>query len=250
MHSFIFSRAALVAAVTFVASFSNQALAQNYYTGGHGDIGVGYTPGESTFEPHWHLGSGAIVNGSAISGDREYAPHEAIAWTTATFDAPSGSDTWLGVASGTTVFRMGSSSFQPNIGWATEEAGFETDWFNGTINISLTDWSSSNPGDFALVASGNALFSTYGASGNTWAFDVEVGHAHATWYFSQPGYYELSFTWTGLYTGAGSPPEGIAITATNTFGIQVGAIPEPSSFAVLASLAVLGMTSCLRRRRI
>jgi surface-anchored protein len=242
-------RTALVAAVSLLALLASPASAQNYYTAGHGDLGVAYTPGETEFEPHWHLGGGAIVNGSPLSTEEEYAPGDAIAWTTATFAAPSGAADWLGVAPGSTVFRLGTNSFPPNLGWATEEAGAETDWFDGTINISLTGWNNANRGEFALVSGGNALFSTYGASANSWDFDVEVGHAHATWYFSQAGYYELSFTWSGLYVGEGAPLEGIEVIGAGTFGFQAGAIPEPSTYAAVFGAAVLGLALLRRRRR-
>lgn len=242
-------RTALLAAASLLTFLVSPASAQDYYTGGHGDIGVGYTPGEAEFEPHWHLGGGAIVNGSPLAAEEEYAPGDLIAWTTATFAAPSGSGTWLGVTPGTSVFRMGTSTYQPNLGWATEEAGAETVWANGAINISLTGWSNANPGHFALVNSGTALFSTYGGSTNSWNFDVEVGHAHATWYFSHAGYYELSFTWTGLYIGTEAPPEGILVTGTGTFGFQAGAIPEPASAAALAGLIALGAVALRRQRR-
>ena len=246
-------RTALFAAASLLTFLVSPASAQDYYTGGHGDIGVGYTPGETEFEPHWHLGGGAIVNGSPLAAEAEYAPGDLIAWTTTTFAAPSGSGTWLGVTPGTSVFRMGTSTYQPNLGWATEEAGAETVWENGTINISLTGWSNANPGHFALVTGGTALFSTVGnaatTNNNSWNFDVEVGHAHATWYFSHAGYYELSFTWTGLYIGTDAPPEGIAVTGTGTFGFQGGAIPEPSSAAALAGLFALGAVALRRQRR-
>lgn len=246
-------RTAFVAAASLLTLLAFPVYSQDTYTAGHGDLGVEYTPGETTFTPHWHLGGGAVVNGSPLATDEEYAPGDLVAWTTATFAAPSGSSTWLGVTPGTTVFRMGTNSYPPNLGWSTEEAGVETEWDNGAINISLTGWSNTNPGEFALVTGGNALFSTLGNSAtvnnNTWAFDVEVGHAHATWYFSNPGAYELTFTWTGLYIGAEAPPEGILVTGTGTFGFQAGAIPEPSSAAALAGMIALGAVALRRQRR-
>ena len=233
--------AALVAAALFTTiSASAQTV---YFTAGHGDIGIEYEAGSNEVEPHWHIGAGATVDGSVLSSGDEYAPDQLIAWTNATLAAPSGSDTWLGVAPGTTVFRMGNNTYQPNLGWGTEEVGFETDWVGETITIQLTGWSASNPGEFALVSGGTALFSTFGGSTNSWVFDVAVGHAHAAFYFSDPGYYELTFTWTGEHVVDGP------VTGTGTFGFQAGAIPEPSSAAALAGLVSLGLVAQRRRRR-
>jgi len=165
------------------------------YTSGHGDIGIEYEVGSNEFEPHWHIGAGASIDGSPLISEAEYAPDQIIARTTTTFAALSGANTWLGVTVGGTVYRMGNSSFQPNLGWATEEVGLETEWVNETITIEPTSWSGSNPGHFALVSGGDALFSTFGGSiaSNTGVFDVASGHAHAAFYFSDPSDYELTF---------------------------------------------------------
>ncbi len=233
---------ALLATASLVLAASVQAQAV-YYTAGHGDIGIAYEVGSGEFEPHWHIGSGAVVDGVTLSSEAEYAPNGLIAWTTSTFAAPTGSATWLGVAEGTDVFRMGNSTFQPNLGWATEEVGIETDWVGESITIELTGWSGANPGEFALISGGSALFSTFGGSTNEWIFDVASGHAHAAFYFSDPGYYELTFTWTGEHIVDG------LVTGTGTFGFQAGAIPEPSSAAALAGLASLGLVALRRQRR-
>lgn len=242
----MFFKSSLNAALLAASSISLASITHAqavYYTAGHGDIGIEYELGSGEFEPHWHIGSGAVVNGVTLSSENEYAPDQIIAWTTSTFAAPTGSATWLGVAEGADVFRMGNSTFQPNLGWATEEVGIETDWVGETITIELSGWSGSNPGEFALIAGGNALFSTFGGSTNNWVFDVASGHAHAAFYFSDPGYYELTFTWTGEHVVDG------LVTGTGTFGFQAGAIPEPSSAAALAGLVSLGFVTLRRQRR-
>lgn len=230
----------MTASLVLAASAHGQAV---YYTAGHGDIGIAYELGSGAFESHWHVGSGAVVNGVTLSSGAEYAPDELIAWTSSTFAAPTGSTNWLGVAEGTDVFRMGNSTFLPNLGWATEEVGIETDWVDESISIELTGWSGANPGEFALISGSSALFSTFGGAANNWIFDVASGHAHAAFYFTNPGYYELTFTWTGEHVIDG------LVTGTGTFGFQAGAIPEPSSAAALAGLVSLGLVALRRQRR-
>ncbi len=68
----ILAGAALLAAVLV---FPNQSDAQAIYSSGHGDIGAAYDSVNKEFETHWHLHTGAVVNGTPLVAGDEYAPH-------------------------------------------------------------------------------------------------------------------------------------------------------------------------------
>jgi hypothetical protein len=70
----------ILAAGFSVVSVFGQAIC----TSGHGDVGAGYIPVDKEFEPHWHLGSGAVVDGSLLGSDAEYDPADLRARTLAT----------------------------------------------------------------------------------------------------------------------------------------------------------------------
>lgn len=238
--------ASLLAAVLLLAT---SASAQAVYTAGHGDLGIEYEDGE--FHSHWHIGAGATVNGSALSQDTEYEPASLIGFLQGT-SAVSNANVAaaLGVSTGTTVFRTGITAYPPNIGFGLEELT-PSDWQDGTITLALTSFS--GPGEVALSQTVNTIgtfvcFSSVGDgvtanSNNTWDFGVG-GHQHLDWFFSQAGYHELTFSWTGTHLTDG------LVTGSGTFGFQVGAIPEPSAFALLAGVFSLGLVSLRRPRRV
>lgn len=218
--------------------------AQPVYTVGHGDFGIEYTPGETEFEPHWHLHEGAVVDGQPLAEEEEYAPADLIAQTSATAPTIAGSATWLGVPTGTTVYRLGSHDYEPEVGFGTEELT-DTDWLDSSITISLSGWSLANPGEIALLSGTGPSAVVYASTfdpnasqsgDNTWSIDLGVGHSHPVWYLSAAGVYEVEFTWSGTYIGdGGSTP----VTGTGTFTIQ--AVPEPGIWALL----VLGIGTIL-----
>lgn len=223
-------------------------LAQAVYTSGHGDIGVGYDSVTKQFEPHWHLGAGAVVDGSPLGSDAEYDPDDLIARTHATRTSPTGLASILGVADGSTVFAMGSSSFQPNLGFSVEELD-PGDWASD-ITLTLTSWTIPTGAHFALYTTNLAgtvvvdrVFSTFNPAATDAAnsFTMTPGdHLHFQWAFTLPGTYTFNFNW------AGNHEIDMAISTTESFTVQV--IPEPSTWALLG-LGLAGMIALRRRIR-
>lgn len=221
-------------------------------TSGHTDIGVGYVGGE--FEPHWHTHVGAVVDGVVQTADGEYGPADLIAQTTATRLTPSGGgglSGLLGVPDGTQVWVMGSSTYQPNVGFGTEELN-PADW-SGPITITFNSGSSTLPGGAAFglyttnVAGTNVVdrfFSSVSGTatdaGNT--ISLNAGdHAHYQWAFTLQGVYDLNFIWSGTHVTDGFK------SSSATFSVQ--AVPEPSTLAMLAVGGGTGAFVGVRRLR-
>ncbi len=221
--------------------------AQSTYTSGHGDIGLAYE--DSEFEPHWHLGAGAVVDGSPLVTEEEYGPDAIIARTTATRSSPSGLSSAIGVADGTEIFAMGSSSYLPNLGFAVEELDFD-DW-TGDISLTLTDWSIPDGAEFALYTTNLAdttvvdvAFSTFnvGATYDNNTLSLTPGdHVHFQWGLTTPGQYDFEFTWEGTNVLDGFK------TASAFFSVQ--AVPEPATTALLLSVLTLGLVALRRSRK-
>lgn len=240
----------LIAAFVVVGMglMAGEGVAQNYYTSGHADVGVGYDADTKEFEPHWHLGSNAVVNGVPVGVDTEFEPEDLIGVVQATRLSPSGLSSTLGVADGTLIFAAGSSTYQPNLGFGVEELDSD-DWV-GAITLTLIDWDLPSGADFALYTTNiggtsvvDRLFSTY-APGSTDlgnSFTMTPGdHAHFQWGFTTLGTYTFEFQWSGTHVDDGL----ITTTASYTFDV----VPEPSS-ALLLGVGGLGLWA-LRRRRI
>ncbi|MEM6822398.1 MAG: choice-of-anchor M domain-containing protein [Verrucomicrobiota bacterium] len=232
--------------VVVVSGLVTSGKAQFIYSGGHGDIGVGYDEVSNEFEPHWHLDAGAIVDGSPLTTEEEYEPGDMNARTSTTRNSPSGLNSIIGVADGSTIYAMGSATFPPNLGLSTEELT-GSDWI-GNVTISLTNWTlPTATADFALFTTNLAgttvvdrLFSTHspGSTDFSNGIPLVVGdHAHFDWGFTELGTYEFEFTWTGTHVIDG------AISTPGTFSVEV--VPEPSAVVLLG----LGMTSILAIRR-
>jgi len=222
---------------------------QSIYTDGHGDIGVEYTPGETEFEPHWHIGAGAVVNGEVVEEEEEFAPGdmEARLFGTANVNSPVAEA--LGVSTGDTAYRTGITAYPPNLGFALEEVGPPEEWLGESITLTLTGFS--GPGEMAIsqTVSGigtfiwfSSLSDSYTVADNSWQFAVG-GHQHLDWWFSEAGVYEVTFDWNGTYIGGETP---IAVTGSGTFGFQVGVVPEPGTWGLTAVGLLLLLT--FRRR--
>lgn len=227
---------------------ASAAMAQPIYTAGHGDVGVGYDGILKEFDPHWHLGAGAIVDGNPLLADDEYAPNGLLAQTSSMRTSPTGLSSILGVADGSSIFAMGSSTYQPNLGFAVEEL-IPSEW-SGDITVSLLSWTQPPGSQFALYTTNLAgttvvdkLFSTFSPSATDFAnsFTMTPGdHAHFQWGFTQPGTYELTFQWSGTHIVDG------LITTSDTYSVQV--IPEPST-VVLGLLGLGTLAWAVRKRR-
>lgn len=227
------------------------ATAQSVYTAGHGDLGIEYTPGETEFEPHWHLGAGAVVDETPLDNGEEFAPDEIVArfFGTANVGAASLASA-LGVSTGYTAYRTGNASYPPNLGFGLEEVGSPEGWLDETITLTLTGFS--GPGEMALSQTLGApinqtlvwfssLGDGYTVDNNSWGLPVG-GHIHLDWWFTEMGIYEVEFTWNGTYIGGESP---VDISGSGTFGLQVGVVPEPGIVGLLAS----GLLMLAARRR-
>jgi len=235
----------LLAIVTLASA--TLASAQSAYTGGHGDIGIAFEGG--AFEPHWHLGAGATVDGSPLASEGEYEPGDIFAETSFTRMSPSGLNAGLGVADGTEVYVLGSASYPPNLGFAAEELD-PSDWI-GDITLTLSGWTTPLGGELAIYSTNLAgstvsdiAFSTYdvGATFSSNSISLTPGdHGHFEWAMTIVGNYDLEFTWEGTHVTEGFQ------SATQTF--SASAVPEPATTALLLAASVAGLTIFQRRRR-
>lgn len=234
-------------ALGLAAFGASSSEAQSIYTSGHGDVGAGYDAVSKEFEPHWHMGSGAVIHGSPLIDDEEYEPANLVAQTTSTRNSPNGLSSLIGVADGTSIYVMGSSAYQPNLGFGVEELD-PADW-DGPITLTLTGWDVPSGAEFALYTTNIAgttvadgVFSTFSPS-STFSLNsftmIPGDHVHFQWGFTQLGTYTFDLTWSGTHVSDG------AISTTESFTVQV--VPEPSS-AMLLGLSLAG-AAVLRRRR-
>lgn len=244
------SKNQLIAGAAFLAVvlvFSDHSNAQAIYSSGHGDVGAAYDSLNKEFEPHWHLHTGSVVDGTPLAADEEYAPGDLNARTQATRTSPSGLASTIGVSDGTLIYAAGSSLYQPNIGFGVEEL-VPDDWTT-PITLTLTNWTLPVGAKFALYTTNLAgtsvvdrIFSTHSPTSTDFAnsFTLTPGdHIHFQWGFTQMGNYTLELTWSGNHLLDG------AISTTESFTVQV--VPEPSTFVLL--LVALGAVSLSARRR-
>ena len=75
---------------------------------------------------------------------------------------------------------------------------------------------------------------------------TEGGHAHANWGFTQPGYYQIAFRYSGILAATGAQIESPAVTYH--FGVEAmpAAVPEPATFWL--TLAGICLLALFRRR--
>ncbi|MGE3621328.1 MAG: choice-of-anchor M domain-containing protein [Acidimicrobiia bacterium] len=90
-------------------------------------------------------------------------------------------------------------------GWSTEHGSLAGQF--STLQFAITDVS--GPGRFDLYQTGafgsvNRIASSDGSLANAWTVNVPQ-HVHASWAFSQPGTYEITFQVTGDWLNAPEP---------------------------------------------
>lgn len=211
------------------------------WTGGHGDLGIGYAdeeiPGEFELEPHWHLGEGnesVTLDGATgpLGADgAEYEPSD-ITPVTNLLQSIGGSPYY--------VFPATENPTVPFIGFGTEELS-AGDW-TGSLTLSLTG--TSGPGSFFLFDAGafGAVSTLMDSSDGFGSDSISLApntHTHYTWAFSQTGSYDLTFQVTGDHVSDG------AQSASATYSISV--VPEPSTAGLLLGAAALALTVARRR---
>jgi surface-anchored protein len=226
------------------------AQAQVTLSSGHTDIGAAYSGGN--WDLHIH------------TDDEEFAPGDAILFVSesAAFTRPASSDfAFTGVDAGQTLYRLPQSQ-NPEllyIGFSTEEivsgSGSPFDsYLDPDPRVNLTSrWINFNvtsvtgPGVFSIWQSGDegpvVWVSTVDGLNSSDRVVVGAGsHLHYNWGFSVVGTYEVTLQASGFIGGVPS------LSDPTVFTFQVGAIPEPSTYAALAGLGALVLALSRRRR--
>jgi surface-anchored protein len=227
-------------AATSLAFIPASAFAQVELPADHVDLGIGYDAG--ALELHWHDEEGGV----------EYAPDEAYAFIPllSSIPRPAGAQwDFTGAIEGGAIYVAPETSTGGVIflGLGSEEIADGT-FVANTVTFRLDSVSGPGGGVFALWQTdflGQPLVALSSTSGGQTSFNVITGgHGHYNWGFTTPGIYELTFTVSGTLVGETLP---ISDTATYTFAVGT-AIPEPSTYAALVGLAVLGFAASRRRR--
>jgi surface-anchored protein len=236
------------------------ARAAAIYSGGHGDLGVEYDPGEDphAFHVHVHVHAGSIVDGAPLADDEEFdggdvsvlvpasanigrtsgtlmGSFEPFDYTTAAFD-------FLGTAPGERMwllpFDSADASFYgtPFLGIAAEEIGSPSQWV-GAITFKMTGFT--GPGEVSVfTGAGTRRWDTADGSFANDSLNIGAGgHGHFNWAFTAPGIYEVQVEVSGTNSIHG------AVSGSGLLMFQV--VPEPSSLLLL----VLGGASLVWRGR-
>ncbi len=233
-------------------------------TAGHADIGVGFA--NNNLEPHIHadtalslFGGGALPVGEYEADQVWFGIGDSLKQTRPTNGSGFGDPrfNFLGVNPGQDFWLLPgtSASDRPFIGFGTEELGTTNGW--GAVTFTLNNI---NPirgasqfsawqvaGDGSII---NMITTTTSGSLNK-SFSLAAGsHDHWNMAFTGPGIFEVAFTVSASRTqGTTTTP----FSATESFTFAVGnanftAVPEPSSFALIATLSSVGAAWRYRKR--
>lgn len=227
------------------------AIADNEYTLGHGDIGIGYDADSGEWDLHWHI-EGGTVNGT-IRPDEEFETDDLYARVpdTTIQIRPFGSQwDFIGVAAGEPFYRLPQGAIAatleqaPFLGLATEE--IDPGVFVGNlINLELTNVIGPAGGIFSLYQDGPTPFLVN--IGDNFAFPTGV-HDHFNYGFSLPGVYMVELTASGILNdGFNTFTSGSAF-----YAFAVGdstTIPEPGSGLLVAAIGLGAGGFWWRRRR-
>lgn len=225
------------------------------YTGGHGDIGIGYEGGE--LELHVHLHEASVVDGTPLDADGEYGPDElTIVVPYSTYEHvvdvggrdPSAAYDPIGVNAGEGYWFLPATDSGPGgadalgtpfLGLGAEELE-PLDWV-GQLTLSLV--SVSGPGYFSMWVGGFAptffMSNVDGISGADQFLLDAGGHEHVNFSFSQAGTYQITLSASGTHAIDGA----VSDTATYTFEVQgqgdPSQVPEPSTVGLLLMSGLL-----------
>lgn len=233
--------------------------AQQMWTSGHGDIGIGFhDDGEGPeFELHYHL-EGGIVNG-VPQDDVEFEPDELtvrLPSTSRFFRSESSAFDPIGVGALEPYFRVPQSGTLadslgiPYVGLATEE--IDAGIFQGeSVNLRLTGVlhnGGAGSGVFSLwqVPDINPVFYMSNANG-IGAEDLLTlstgGHDHFNYGFSEIGIYEVTLEASGILASDGTTM--LTDEAVYVFNV----VPEPTTVGSIFAVVALACAFVARQRR-
>jgi surface-anchored protein len=219
------------------------------YSRGHADIGYQMVDGRISLG--WKFEEGDELGGQFLSQDTFKLPGQVyarVADSAEVFRAAGGGWDVLGVAEGEAYFRLParSSPDLPHLGLSTDA---DPQAFN--LRWTLIDHRIPTGANFTLyttpgIGQISALWATsdlerFNNFGMPWG-----SHNHYNWAFTDTGVYDLTLQLSGDI-------DGEAFAAAGTFRFVVGsstAVPEPSSWWLMAAAGVASIAAPRLRRRL
>jgi surface-anchored protein len=169
----------------------------------------------------------------------------------ATPTARQAGDEWnfLGVAAGEPLYIFPSGGVPasvPYIGWGTENGSLYGHGFDH-VRITLTGMTGPAGGDFSVFTTptNKPMFTTGGFPAGSMTLALGA-HTHYNMAFTQPGIYDITFSFEGL-NGATGP---VIMTGSDTYRFEIQVVPEPSTYALLGlGAGALALLRWRKRRR-
>jgi surface-anchored protein len=244
--------------------------ATGFYTLGHGDVRAYYEGGE--LKLRYQLDYNAVVGGSEVgtfeTGPQSFGLSELIVHIPNNpIGLPAGLPEYdfIGATAGDPLWYVPEvqEEDRPWLGFSSQELSVE-DWVGpsigdvsnyGMLRLDLVSVTGP-PGYFSLFQTGpggeplisfatsDGIDSTdiYGSGSSFPGFPTST-HTHASWFFTQPGFYDVTLKFSGTHMMDGYKE------AVGTIRFAV-AVPEPSGI-FLAVVSGVGLaTVCMRRARI